>query len=470
MIIKKIIFITFSFFLLWSKAESHSGKANIHVVIDTDCGADDLRAISLLLASPEINVHAVITSDGALSPSEGLNKVKGLLSSYHHEGIPVAEGYSHLTSPPAFREICQKIDWGDNSSYINSTDKKPDELLEEIIEREKVSLVYISLGSLYNVWEIIRQNAALKSYIKEIVWYNGKNNTNYNFSKIAADSILNSSLNIKIISSNNFEFTNDLYQQINSINSDYTNKITGTVDFIKKSHKKIMIWDDFVSLYILHPKSFEKQADNKYYYIDSKTNFIKDYIKILDIETYNESKVFSGFPTDTFLFAKDVQIYIEEIIKNNGLSEWRAGVLTNELHGHLGIYAIIGTKMGMRAREYYNTGIDDIITISFAGSNPPVSCMNDGIQVSTGATLGHGLISVADNEKKRPVAQFSFRGQTIEISLKNEYWDQIKRDVIHCIQQYGLGSDEYWLHIRKLAIQYWKDWHRHVIFDIKNVD
>ena len=53
--------------------------------------------------------------------------------------------------------------------------------------------------------------------------------------------------------------------------------------------------------------------------------------------------------------------------------------------------------MGIRAREYFNTGVDEFSAVSFAGSIPPLSCMNDGIQVSTGATPGHGLLTVIND-------------------------------------------------------------------------
>ena len=36
---------------------------------------------------------------------------------------------------------------------------------------------------------------------------------------------------------------------------------------------------------------------------------------------------------------------MNEIIERYGLEEWKVGVLANELHGHLGIYATVGVKI-----------------------------------------------------------------------------------------------------------------------------
>lgn len=172
--------------------------------------------------------------------------------------------------------------------------------------------------------------------------------------------------------------------------------------------------------------------------------------------------VFSTFPESEELFAAD--IHVQEIISRHGHAEWRAAVLTNELHGHLGIYAIIGVKMGVRATELLHTGIDDIRVMSFAGKMPPVSCMNDGLQVSTGGTVGHGLFSVSGEKDIRPAAAFSFKGKEVYMQLKPGYTEQIKQDITTGICTYGSHTQPYWQYVRKLAIRYWHLFDRKQLF------
>jgi len=179
-----------------------------------------------------------------------------------------------------------------------------------------------------------------------------------------------------------------------------------------------------------------------------------------------QEKVFSGFPFHQELFCDDVRPYIRQIIDNYGMAEWRAGVLTNEIHGHLGIYAIIGMKMGIRALEELDAEADHVHVISFAGTQPPVSCMNDGLQVSTGATLGHGLISISNDEDIRPEAIFSYNGTEVRLRLKTEYWDTIRNDVKTSAGRYGALTDPYWQEIRAHAIHYWGKWNRDEIFEL----
>ena len=54
-----------------------------------------------------------------------------------------------------------------------------------------------------------------------------------------------------------------------------------------------------------------------------------------------------AYPTDPSLFNEIVRPYVNKIIEKHGLEEWKAVLLTNELHRHLGMWSIIGAKMGI---------------------------------------------------------------------------------------------------------------------------
>ena len=73
------------------------------------------------------------------------------------------------------------------------------------------------------------------------------------------------------------------------------------------------------------------------------------------------------FPTDPSQFNDLVRPYVKKIIGRHGLEEWKATLLTNELHRHLGLWSIIGAKMGIRAREILGAPADAIDVVSFAG-------------------------------------------------------------------------------------------------------
>jgi pyrimidine-specific ribonucleoside hydrolase len=107
---------------------------------------------------------------------------------------------------------------------------------------------------------------------------------------------------------------------------------------------------------------------------------------------------------------------------------------------------------------------------SYAGSKPPISCLNDGLQVSTGATLGHGTIALAENSSPIPKAHFSLGNTTICLELKEAYWSQARHGIAKAIEEHGLKSEEYWSAVRKLGIQCWLNWSKTEIFDVTVLD
>ena len=141
--------------------------------------------------------------------------------------------------------------------------------------------------------------------------------------------------------------------------------------------------------------------------------------------------------------------------------------------------------------------MENLKVLSFAGTRPPISCFNDGLQISTGATLGHGSIKIAkscslskgckecaDCEEliecaesrecadARVEAIFRFRAicgteakeMQLRVWLKEELMQQIAGDIANAVKQYGHTPD-YWLQVRRLALDYWQQWNRAEIFE-----
>ena len=184
------------------------------------------------------------------------------------------------------------------------------------------------------------------------------------------------------------------------------------------------------------------------------------------------NNVLTSFQLPESLYADDVNAILRVTQERFGIREWRLVVLTNEIHGHLGIYSTIGVKMGLRVKEILEAEgyAEEPDIVSYAGSIPPVSCMNDGLQVSTGSTLGHGLISIADTDKPNPSALISYaKGQhnlSFRIELKEESRKQIEEDILKGVNMYG-HTEPYWQYVRQLALKYWSTWDRREIFTLK---
>jgi pyrimidine-specific ribonucleoside hydrolase len=243
----------------------------------------------------------------------------------------------------------------------------------------------------------------------------------------------------------------------------------------KKAMDHLILRDDLAPLFMLSPEIFMSEQKgnislNTLEGESARITALETLVKILSLQVKTESQLFARFPDDPALFASDISPHIEEIIERHGESEWRAGVLANELHGHLGIYTIIGVKMGIRAREYFNIGVDDMAVLSFAGRKPPMSCLNDGLQVGAGATLGHGLITVSDGPQPKPEAIFVFKNHRIRIFLKKETTEIVEAAILKTIERYGNLTEPYWDYVRKQAIKFWVELDRHKIFVIEDIE
>lgn len=179
--------------------------------------------------------------------------------------------------------------------------------------------------------------------------------------------------------------------------------------------------------------------------------------------------VLESFPTRADQMQPDVRPWMERIIAAHGLEEWKATLLTNELHRHLGTYSIIGAKMGIRARELLGAAFDELRVESHAGLKPPLSCLNDGLQVSTGASLGRGAIRVVENQPPVAEAVFIHDGKALRLRLKPAVVERIRADIADAIKQHGNLTAAYFAAIRKLSLQHWAELKRSEIFEEQTV-
>lgn len=88
-----------------------------------------------------------------------------------------------------------------------------------------------------------------------------------------------------------------------------------------------------------------------------------------------------------------------------------------EFHGHLGPYLAIGLRMGLLAKAILGAdGMSGLSAELETGQSPPVSCVADGVQVSTLCTLGKGNIRIGGPGRVK--GRFEANGMAVEIELR----------------------------------------------------
>ncbi len=471
----KNCFIIVFLFLTEIYTIAHPWKPKHRIIIDTDCGFDDFRTICMLLSAPDISVLGIVTSNGVLNAQIGYLKLSALLSDLHHEGIYTGVSNNEETTAKNCSSAL-KFEWGglpDSTANIRTAKEAIEYILKHTIE----PVEYICLGSLNTVAGLYKNSKIFREQIQTVLWSSeylmNEDNFNYSIDQDAFRYITEETqlrLNIVNGSDSVFHYEPYITDKIQQLGNPYSNKIYQSLTSIHTPYAN-SFYDEHIALYLHDNKLFIADTLPDLIYIalppEDRNNIEENILALVKGYSGDQNQVLNSFPLDSSYYQSDIQRIMYSTIEKYGIEEWIAGVMTNEMHRHVGVYATIGTKMGIRAKEYFGAGIDELKIVSYAGTTPPFSCMNDGLQMSTGATLGHGLIEVASDTLNLPEAEFIYMDRKIKISLKEQYRKRIEREIREYNLIYGLSSDIYWELVRNAALNYWANWSRHKIFTIK---
>jgi len=131
---------TFAFilFFILASLSAHPWKPRHYVIVDTDGGVDDRKAICLLLASPDVRILAITVSDGFHKSPEAYSIVRSMLDDLWHEGLPMASGTEAIT------------------------------LIDESLNGETSPVTFIALGSLETAAKAMAGAPSFTKKIKQI--------------------------------------------------------------------------------------------------------------------------------------------------------------------------------------------------------------------------------------------------------------------------------------------------------------
>src|SRR6056297_383416 len=247
--------------LLASPLQAHSGKPRHHVVIDTDGALDDMRALSMLLAGNEIRVLAITCSPGTLPAEQTAQKVRSLLSDFHHEGIPVGITTHTNHALPSWSNVAAGFGWGRNEEYFGKpAHSLSSGLLEKTTAGYADSLTLVALGSLKTYAEWLKDHPEAVNRVKKILWYNNhdpEKGFNYQVSPESYRQIAGSGIPLEIIFNDNPELRWDerYLEHLAGVRSRYGRQIHRLFSDpgLKEQVRSRKLWDDLTGLYLAVP-------------------------------------------------------------------------------------------------------------------------------------------------------------------------------------------------------------------------
>jgi formylmethanofuran dehydrogenase subunit E len=95
-----------------------------------------------------------------------------------------------------------------------------------------------------------------------------------------------------------------------------------------------------------------------------------------------------------------------------------------EFHGHLGPYLVLGLRAGLYANQVLGKDPMETEALILTKTTPPESCFADGVQFSTGCTLGKGNISLTTGEGL--LVTFKKGDQRLTLKLKSQIIEEIQ--------------------------------------------
>src|SRR2546430_11479395 len=101
-------------------------------------------------------------------------------------------------------------------------------------------------------------------------------------------------------------------------------------------------------------------------------------------------------------------------------------IALQRFHGHLGVYVTLGLRMGAIGKRRFGHYKGLKATVQ-SEAEPPMRCVLDGVQFSSGCTMGKGNIALERGSE--PEVAFENDGRSVRISLRPGWRGRIDRDL-----------------------------------------
>lgn len=148
------------------------------IIIDTDPGIDDALAFLLALASPEIQLEALTTTQGNVTVENATRNVLSVLELAQASHIPVASGSVLPLVQPLRASTLVHGQTGLGKAKLPESNAKPvskhavDYLIERVLAEPK-ELIIFPIGPLTNIAMAIRKEPRFVNSVKELVIMGG---------------------------------------------------------------------------------------------------------------------------------------------------------------------------------------------------------------------------------------------------------------------------------------------------------
>lgn len=409
------------------------------LLIDTDMGLDDVRALFALLISNEVDIRGIITVEGSASIGKGTDNVIGLLETLHAETVPVYRGAaSPGPLPPAWRRTANSLGGAPFAPPrgMRAVDDATSGL-EAAFYNEQQEIEYLALGPLGNLARLEKSRpgtlAALKTLWVPVRSAARGSVTEWNllWDRASTETVFAAAQNIVLIdlSAANSVDAQKLFSRVTPA-SDAGRWIGRALSGRAGDRPHLMVFDELAAAVLIEPGLLT--VDRKRWRLDAVTGdaveLASDRDGNISVARLTDPEAATAILIEhwtecshhTHSSTREHRSRAESLVNSS------TGDLLRAFHGHLGPYVVLGYRMGRLALEKTKSdGHFDLSVEIHSILEPPPSCLIDGVQLGSGCTLGKRNITL---EAYSGSAYGVFRtdgGETITIRLRPEISGQI---------------------------------------------
>jgi inosine-uridine nucleoside N-ribohydrolase len=395
------------------------------VIVDTDMGLDDMRAIIALLADTSTTVRGFVVNTGSADRGAGADNLIGMLESHHVENIPVFRG---VEAPGA-----KKPEWRELANTLAGRKFPPPRELETAQlpadwYDDVPAADILALGPLTSLALQLDHSGRLHSDTCRIwipVTLDGRNFQEWNlgFDADAARKVFSQAGAIILVDVPALPAPEDntLITGLPPTNpgARWIRDIAASGDTMS-DHRRL--FDEFAVAALLAPEL--TTADDQTYRAEINpdgTGMLVPQaggnVRLVSFRERSQAAVrlahlWEHGPVGDHAGLRGMQIPVEKYL--------------GTFHGHLGPYVVLGYRMGQTALEQLDSdGHFDLKAEVHSILKPPFSCLIDGVQLGSGCTLGKRNIMI-EAETGPAWARFTSNdGKIVTIRLRPEIPEKV---------------------------------------------
>ncbi len=390
------------------------------LVVDTDMGLDDVRALFALLPDAGARIGCVVVTEGSASCAEGVENLAFLLETTGEDRIAVFAGALLEADAPPWRETANSL--GGVPIAERPVEGFQAGELGELRDRLSAAgsgIGYLALGPLTSAASIVSDPRALAAV--DTVWIparvDGAKVLGWNLSRDerSAERVLKAARLVVLIDvSGAAEIeAQDLFSSLDEI-SPAGRWIKRSLAASSGHGVHVFLHDELAAAALAEPPLIDI-GEEAYRVVFARGVF--------SLAAAPEGNVrLAAFKRPDA--AADV---LRELwrtpahLGHPGESSIPVVDLLKTFHGHLGPYVVIGYRMGRLALEATGSkGHFDVSAVVYSVLEPPQSCLIDGVQLGAGCTLGKRNIEVHATDGPAYAIFEAASGARVTVKLRPE--------------------------------------------------